>query len=168
VTTAEATLFQQGGLFQPECLEDWTPEVITEVLADTMRQWQAEDYLSQIRWCWNPRLRTTIGRAVFEDHLVELNPHLLARHPGEVRGVLVHELAHLVVVRRHGFRETAHGPRWKSLMSAAGESTRATHQLDVGNLRRKRSSRARLPRRGQAQTLARLEAWWRRVSRRGW
>lgn len=161
-------LFQQGSLLQPESLEDWTPEVVTEVIATTLRTWGAEGYGAKVRWCWNPRLRTTIGRAIFEDHLVELNPHLLARHPGEIRGVLIHELAHLVVVAQFGFRESPHGPRWKALMHAAGESTRATHQLDVGNLRRRRKKR-HAPRRmtPQAQTLSRLEAWWRRLSQRG-
>jgi hypothetical protein len=51
-------------------------------------------------------------------------------------------------------------------MRAAGESTRATHQLEVGDLRRRRPSpRARDPR---LRTVARLEAWWLRVRRRGW
>lgn len=162
-------LFQQGSLLQPETLEDWTPEVVSKVIAETLETWGFADYGAKVRWCWNPRLRTTIGRAIFEDHLLELNPHLLARHPAEIRGVLIHELAHLVVVAHFGFRESPHGPRWKGLMRAAGESTRATHQLDVGNLRRRRKNAQPRPRRSrQAQTLSRLEAWWRRLSQRGW
>ena len=158
--------WQQGSLFAPERLEDWTPETVESLLHATLRLWGAEELIGEVKWCWNPRLRTTIGRAIFDDQLVELNPHLLARHPGEVRGVLIHELAHLVVVARHGFAETAHGPRWKALMRAAGESTRATHQLEVGDLRRRRPSpRARDPR---MRTVARLEAWWLRLRRRGW
>ncbi|HEX9794579.1 MAG TPA: SprT-like domain-containing protein [Planctomycetota bacterium] len=118
----------------------WPQERMREVLDAALVLWKAEDLRAVIRIEWNPRLRTTLGRAVFEDMKVELNPRLLARHPGQMRHVLVHESAHLVVQRLYGV-QPAHGGLWKAHMRALGESTRATHTLDVGELARSRPAR---------------------------
>jgi len=119
-----------------ELLEAWPDERIRQVLDRTFELWGVLDLTTATRWVWNPRLRTTAGRAVFVDMLIELNPLLLARHPSEVEALLVHEAAHLVVQRLHG-RQAAHGNHWKAYMRKAGHSTRATHQLDVSGLRAK-------------------------------
>lgn len=124
-------------------LRDWPPGQVDEVIAESLRLWQAEDLAPRLRWCWNPRLRTTIGRALLEEDMLELNPLLLGRHPQEMRGVVIHELAHLVVTARHGLRVAPHGAAWKALMRSAGESTRATHDLDVDGLRATPSRRRR-------------------------
>ncbi|MHC4822708.1 MAG: SprT family zinc-dependent metalloprotease [Planctomycetota bacterium] len=128
-------------------LRDWPPGEIDDVITESLKLWQAEDLATRLRWCWNPRLRTTIGRALLEEGILELNPLLLGRHPQEMRGVVIHELAHLVVTARHGLRVAPHGAQWKDLMCAAGESTRATHDLDVEGLRATPSRRRRRRRR---------------------
>ena len=125
-------------------LADWPPDAIQDVFDESLRTWRAWNLRRNFKWRWNARLRTTLGRAVFDDWTIELNPILLARHPEQMRGLLVHELAHLVVVWRYGWREGAHGPRWKRLMLAAGESTSATHDLPVEDLRRPRTLRRRM------------------------
>lgn len=138
-------------------LRDWPPGEIDAVIAGSLRLWEAEDLGPRLRWCWNPRLRTTIGRALLEEGVLELNPLLLGRHPEEMRGVVIHELAHLVVTARHGLRVAPHGEAWKALMRASGESTRATHDLDVEGLR---STRRRRRRRRRTVRVA-----WRRKSK---
>ncbi len=107
-----------------------------------LQLWDVLDLTTAITWRWYPRLRTSAGRAVFADMLIELNPLLLARHPEEVRPVLIHEAAHLVVQRLHG-SQPPHGRIWKHYMRAAGESSKATHNLDVSGLQRKRKRRRR-------------------------
>lgn len=141
-------------------LHDWPPGQIEKVIEEQLYRWGAENLQDKLKWCWNPRLRTTIGRALLEDGLLELNPLLLGRHPEEMRGVVIHELAHLVVTARHGLRVAPHGAEWKNLMRLAGESTSATHNLNVEGLRsakrRKRRRKVariagilwRLPRKG--------------------
>jgi predicted SprT family Zn-dependent metalloprotease len=129
-----------------DLLELWPPERIQEELDQVLQLWGVLDLTTAIRWRWYPRLRTTLGRAVFLDMLVELNPLLLARHPDQVRELLIHEAAHLVVQRLHG-RQPPHGPYWKAYMRKAGASTHATHQLDVAGLKRKPSRRKRRRRR---------------------
>jgi SprT protein len=88
---------------------------------------------------WNFRLRTAAGRAILEKKLkVELNPHLLARHPEQVFPTLVHELAHLLVFHLYGRKAKAHGPEWQLLMRRAGQDPMAHHSMNVDGLRRKR------------------------------
>ncbi len=123
-----------------ELLRVWPPQRIRAELDRLLESWQVLDLTTAIDWCWNPRLRTTAGRAVFLDMLVELNPLLLARHPDQVVHLLAHEAAHLVVQRLHG-RQPPHGRIWKAYMVAVGESTRASHHLDVAGLRRKKAAR---------------------------
>jgi hypothetical protein len=125
-----------------EIVEQWPEERIRGELDGVLEAWGALDLTTAIAWRWYPRLRTSVGRAVFADMMIELNPLLLARHPDQVRAVLVHEAAHLVVQRLHG-RQNPHGRVWKHYMRQAGESTSATHSLDVRGLRRKRASRPR-------------------------
>lgn len=130
-------------------LAAWPHHRLKETLDEVLELWGVIDLRAAIEIRWNPRLRTTVGRALLDDMVLELNPRLLARHPGEVRPVLVHEAAHLVVRRLHGPRAAAHGPAWKALMRRAGESTRATHDLDVAGLRQRRRRRRRPTGRGR-------------------
>lgn len=118
-------------------LASWPPHRVRAELDAILDHWGAIDLRAVIRWRWNPRLRTTVGRAWLEDMVLELNPRLLARHPGEVRPVLAHEAAHLVVQRFFG-RQPAHGRIWKALMRRAGCSTRATHRLAARGAGRRR------------------------------
>lgn len=126
-----------------ELLRDWPPTVVDAVIEEMLGLWNAEEMRAQITWRWNSRLRTTIGRAMLEDMVLELNPLLLGRNPEEMRGVVVHELAHLVTTKRYGFTVNPHGAEWKALMRASGESTRATHTLNVDGLRAKKPRRRR-------------------------
>ncbi len=118
-----------------ELLRDWPPDAVESVVDAAFTAWQEPKLRRKFGWRWNPRLRTTIGRALLKDGVVELNPLLLARHPGETRKVVIHEFAHLVAFRR-ARREPAHGPTWRTLMRAAGAPVRASHTLPVEDLRR--------------------------------
>lgn len=140
-------------------LRDWPPRAIEAVIEECLRLWKAEDLASRLQWRWNPRLRTTIGRALLEEGMMELNPLLLGRHPEEMRPVVVHELAHLVVTARHGLRVAPHGAEWKALMRLSGESTRATHDLNVDGLRAAPRRRARGRRRRGVRVI------WRRAKK---
>ena len=79
-----------------ELLRDWPPAAVDAIIQEMLALWNAEDLCDRICWRWNSRLRTTIGRALLEEMILELNPILLGRNPDEMRGVVVHELAHLV------------------------------------------------------------------------
>ncbi len=101
------------------------------------RAWDCPDLAGRVKIDYAPRLRTTLGRATLDDGRVELNPRLLLEHPAELVPTLAHELAHLVVYWRYG-RVAPHGAEFRTLMRAVNLSPAATHQLDVGRLKRRR------------------------------
>lgn len=74
---------------------------------------------------WNPRMRTTAGRAHYDAMRIELNPGLLGLPgidgPAEVDRTLRHELAHLVAhLRACGRRIDPHGLEWRQACSDLG------------------------------------------------
>jgi len=125
-----------------EMLREWPPEAVEQVADEAFALWRVSAMRKDFRWSWNPRLRTTAGRAFLKERRIELNPLLLARHPEVVRTVVIHEFAHLVA-HRMSSREPGHGPTWRALMHAAGLPARASHTLPVADLRRPRRRRRR-------------------------
>ncbi len=122
----------------------WTPDqplpdgpVLRRLTDRIGAAWDVAVLSGQVRTGYNPRLRTTLGRALLDERTVELNPALLRDHPGELLATLVHELAHLVVHARYP-RAAAHGREFRTLMAAAGFTGEATHSLPVAHLRRRR------------------------------
>ena len=99
--------------------------------------WEMPQLHRKARIVYNPRLRSTLGRATLDENLVELNTRLLREHPEELVPTVVHELAHLAVHIRYG-SVAPHGIHFRTLMRAAGVSPKATHRLPVAHLRRKR------------------------------
>jgi len=67
----------------------------------------------EIRIEWNPRLKTTAGRADYRLKLISLNPQL-AEFPDEIDRTLRHELAHILAQFRAGGRRISpHGAEWQ-------------------------------------------------------
>ncbi len=83
---------------------------------------------------WNPRLRTTAGRAFPRGGRVELNPNLLAVRCGTLAfdAVMVHEAAHLAVHRLLGPNLPPHGEGWRGLVREAGFEPTVHHGLIEG------------------------------------
>jgi predicted SprT family Zn-dependent metalloprotease len=100
--------------------------------------WDATEISGAWRAEWNSRMRTRAGVAYLEALRIELNPRLLARHPEQVSECLAHELAHLVVHRRHGRAASAHGPEWAALMKIAGFAPSRVHHFDTRGLKQER------------------------------
>jgi predicted SprT family Zn-dependent metalloprotease len=95
---------------------------------------------------WNPRMRTTAGRASWPDRLIELNPRLAAltgempRHADPVSRTLRHELAHLVAYERARRRPIRpHGSEWAQACIELGiPGEPACHLLPFPRRRQKR------------------------------
>lgn len=127
--------------------EIWTPDqplpvrpVLRRLALRCGECWDAAALLRTAKVGYNPRLRTTLGRAILQAMRVELNPHLLRDHPEELVPTLAHELAHLVVYRRYG-KAAPHGREFRTLMARLGLSGQATHALNVEHVRRRRRSK---------------------------
>ena len=79
-----------------------------------LRQLGAAKLARDVRVEWNPRMKSTAGRADYRGRLISLNP--LHRDHGieEIDRTLRHELAHLLAQFRVGRRRIApHGPEWR-------------------------------------------------------
>lgn len=89
---------------------------------------------------WQPRLRSTAGRASYHQNLVEINPRLKEIGTDEVHRTLWHEVAHLVAYQRNRRRRIApHGSEWQKActdLGIPGES--ATHRLPLPSRKIKR------------------------------
>ena len=82
---------------------------------------------------WNPRMRSTAGRATWPDAVVEVNPALQEISERETERTFLHELAHLVAYERAGKRRIRpHGPEWRRACCDLGiPGERAGHSLPL-------------------------------------
>jgi predicted SprT family Zn-dependent metalloprotease len=96
---------------------------------------------------WNPRLRTTAGRAWPQRARIELNPAIRPFGEEEIRRTLLHELAHLVAHARHPRRRLApHGPEWRRACAELGiPGEPARHELPLARRRHRRRYLYRCP-----------------------
>lgn len=120
---------------------------LTTQCAYLLRSLQQETLAEKVVVEWNPRMRTTAGRAFWPCGKIELNPKLRELAPDEVQQTLLHELAHLLAYARVGRRRiTAHGPEWRQAcadLGIPGES--ATHSLPLPGRTMKRQWRYACP-----------------------
>ena len=114
---------------------------LTTWCAEFARSLGLDELSRKVRVAWNPRMRTTAGRAWWPDRTIELNPKLRDCDPEEIWRTLKHELAHLVAYERCGRRRIEpHGPEWQTAcadLGIAGES--ATHTLPFKRRKMKRN-----------------------------
>lgn len=122
----------------------WTPaqplpgRAVLGALAERLAAaWGCGGLAGRVKIVYNPRLRSTAGRAFLDEARVELNTRLLREHPDQFIATLAHELAHMVAHRRFG-RVQPHGRHFASLMRQVGLPAGATHSLPVAHLRRAR------------------------------
>lgn len=94
----------------------------------------------KVRVIWNPRMRTTAGRAWWPTRNIELNPKLRDISEEEVWHTLKHEFAHLVAYERAGRRRIEpHGIEWRAACAELGiPGETARHSLPLKGRRMKR------------------------------
>jgi SprT protein len=94
----------------------------------------------KVRVTWNPRMRTTAGRAWWPTRLIELNPKLKDISEDAVWRTLKHEFAHLLAYERCGKRKIdPHGPEWQIACSELGiPGEHACHSLPLKGRKLKR------------------------------
>jgi predicted SprT family Zn-dependent metalloprotease len=119
--------------------------------AETLRGFGMAGLARRVRVCWNPRMRTTAGRARWPDGRIELNPRLREVGEREVWRTLKHELAHLIAYERAGRRRIApHGAEWQRACAELGIGGEpACHKLPFEARRMKRRWAYRCPHCGE-------------------
>jgi predicted SprT family Zn-dependent metalloprotease len=108
-------------------------DIMTAWCAEALHKLGLAALAAKVRVRWNPRLRSTAGRAWPRQSLIELNPLLQNLGPHETDRTLRHELAHLVALERaRGNRIDPHGHEWRLAcieLGIPGESAR--HRLPL-------------------------------------
>ena len=112
----------------------------TEWCRDEAAKLRLKKLSATVRVRWNPRMRSTAGRASWPECLIELNPRLKDIGEDELLRTLRHELAHLVAYARSGRRKIApHGPEWRQACIDLGiPNERAYHDLPLPSRTMKR------------------------------
>jgi SprT protein len=104
---------RRGSGLEDTGLTDWCAGASKALLLPELAQ--------RVRVTWNPRMRTTAGRAWWPDRSIELNPKLCECAPDETWRTLKHELAHLVAFERSGRRKIEpHGVEWQKACAELG------------------------------------------------
>lgn len=95
----------------------------------------------KVRVSWNPRMRTTAGRAWWPHRSIEMNPKIRDIADKEIWRTLKHEFAHLVAYERCGRRRIdPHGPEWQAACAELGIPGESTyHSLPLKGRRIKRT-----------------------------
>lgn len=132
----DARPFSVSDLWTPSCALPGR-DVLTLIAARLAKAWGLSHLAKTVTICYNPRLRTTLGRAVYDDFRVELNARLLLEHPAELVPTLAHELAHLAVYVKWRSAQP-HGQHFRMMMASVGMPASATHNLPTAHLRKRR------------------------------
>ncbi len=90
---------------------------------------------------WNPRMRTTAGRAWWPARSIEMNPKLRDFSEEEVWRTLKHEFAHLLAYERCGRKRIdPHGAEWREACAELGIPDEKTyHSLPFKSRKLKRN-----------------------------
>ena len=116
-----------------------------------------EGLAERVQVRWNPRMRSTAGRAFCNTFEIALNPLLVQISEAELHRTFLHELAHLVAhVRNYPRRIQAHGPEWRKACCDLGiPNEKATHELPLPSRVQARNWHYTCPNRGAVITRAR-------------
>lgn len=108
-------------------------EIRTSECAKLLRDLGLHALADHVKVVWNPRMRTSAGRAFWSEGKIELNPKLEELAPDEIECTLLHELAHLVAYARAGRKRiAAHGEEWRQACADLGiPGEKATHSLPL-------------------------------------
>jgi len=116
---------------------------MTSWCKDAAHSFGLPELARKVRVSWNPRMRTTAGRAWWPDRTIELNPKLRDFSDTEVWRTLKHEFAHLLAYERCGRRRIdPHGAEWQAAcaeLGIAGETTYHSLPLKGRKMKRKHS-----------------------------
>ena len=106
---------------------------LTELCQQLARDLGLEHLAVNVVVVWNPRMRSTAGRAWLLELQIEMNPRLQSLDPQHIQVILRHELAHLVAAQRNkGKRISPHGAEWRRACADLGiPGEKACHRLPL-------------------------------------
>ena len=88
------------------------------------------NYLNDIVWKYNHRLKSNAGKAFCSQKKIELNPiYFIKASKEEQIETVVHEVCHLIAYHVYGAR--GHGKVWKDCMRYCGYKPRRCHNYEL-------------------------------------
>ncbi|QQL44970.1 SprT-like domain-containing protein [Sulfuriroseicoccus oceanibius] len=142
---------------------DW--QQLTESLQSQVRDklggLASPRWATTVRVVFNPRLKSTAGRALPGAALIELNPRLVPIGDEHLLETLWHEAAHLLARKRHPIRRIQpHGAEWQQACTDLGiPGAAATHRLPLPRTRQRPKFLYRCPECGyEIQRVRRIRA----------
>jgi SprT protein len=113
---------------------------LTAWCQETARSFGLHELARKVTVAWNPRMRTTAGRAWWPSRAIELNPKLREFPEEESWRTLKHEFAHLLAYERCGRRRIdPHGAEWRAACVELGIPNESTyHSLPLKGRKLKR------------------------------
>lgn len=117
----------------PPPAKGYKDEARTVWCRETAAAFGLSELAQKVEVVWNPRMRSTAGRAWWPQRLIELNPKIDALDASQTERTLRHELAHLFAYERAGRRKIApHGPEWRKACADLGIADESVcHQLPL-------------------------------------
>lgn len=113
-------------------IEQIRQDLIQKLKAELGDKYEKVEFAMTAPVEFNPRMRTSAGRARIKHNIIELNPDILGRHPEHLEQTVAHEFAHLVAYALFGPRlGGGHGRGWKRTMGMMGHPADRTHNLSV-------------------------------------
>jgi predicted SprT family Zn-dependent metalloprotease len=124
-----------------EDLDRKTVRRLKKTLDRCARLWELpRAFSSKLSVVYSPRLSRSLGRCDASTRQIRLHQALQSASEAVFVEVLVHELAHLAVLEKHGSGCRPHGKEWAFLMRAAGYEPRVQLKLaDLPDLGAKKS-----------------------------
>ena len=106
---------------------------LTQWCRDTASSLGLKELAKNVEVVWNPRMRSTAGRAWWPLRMIELNPKIEAIDDDQTTRTLRHELAHLIAYERAGRKRIQpHGIEWRHACAELGIGGEAVcHQLPL-------------------------------------
>lgn len=108
--------WKKNNRFRDTMFEELCKALIIGINADY------KSWASKIQVYWNPKMRTTLGIAKYDELSIGLSPQLWNISTEEVQRALRHELAHLLAWKTRNKKEPFqnHGIEWKEACNALG------------------------------------------------
>ncbi len=122
---------RSGSKFLSHLLAD--PELI-QLCRDECERLGNGDLARHVLVYWNPKMRSTAGRAYCQDRRIDLNPRMQKVAPEQIEHTLRHELAHLIAYARWARKSPLkpHGAEWQRACIELGiPGAPVTHQMPL-------------------------------------
>jgi SprT protein len=96
---------------------------ITDFIADSFLNMGLHE---AVHWKWNGRFKSSLGRAIYDESLLELSSFLWPHVSAKVRRTtILHEACHIGAFKL--FNHKGHGTEWEQLMIYCGENPQSHH-----------------------------------------